>query len=575
MPATHELTRRQRYEQTRAALRLERSSFDAHWAELAEFLTPRRTQFTLSDRNRGDKRNSSIIDSAPRYALRTLQSGMHAGMTSPARPWMKLTTPDPDLAEFEPVRVWLHAVTQRLLTVFLRSNLYNALPTLYGDLGGFGTGCMAALEDVSDLLRCYTFPIGSYAVGMDARGLPAVFTYEYRYTVRQLIEEFGVEPGQRAIDWTKFSTTVKNLWDEGQHEQTVDVCWYIGPNDQYDARRLDAKYMKFRSCHYEMGREDRDIQGTGFLREKGFNEFPLFVPRWDVTSTLDTYGTDCPGMTALGDVKQLQLMQRRKAQAIEKGLNPALSGPANLRSEKVSSLPGALTYIDVREGMQGLKPLYEVDPRFVQFMVADMAETRQRCREAFFADLFLMLANSDQVQPVTAEEIRARQEEKLIALGPVLERTNDELLDPLVDRAFAMLLRAGAIPPPPDELQGLALRVEYLSVMAQAQKLIGVVGQDRFLQSTLAMAEVFPEVTAKVNALQVIDRYGDMLGVDPNIVRTDEEAEAILQQRAEAQAAAAEAEQAKTMGQAAQSLANAPLPDGRTALSAVIDGVGA
>src|SRR6187397_2185862 len=127
------LTRRQRYESTRQAMRLERTSFQAHWQELAEYMQPRRTRFTVTDVNRGDRRSQSIIDSSPLIALRTLQSGMHAGLTSPARPWMKLTTADAALAERPAVKDWLHTVTQRMLTVFLRSNLYNALPLVYGD----------------------------------------------------------------------------------------------------------------------------------------------------------------------------------------------------------------------------------------------------------------------------------------------------------------------------------------------------------------------------------------------------------------------------------------------------------
>lgn len=569
---TSGLTRRQRYEQTRASLETERSSFMPHWRELAEYLAPRRTRYTVgSDINRGDKRSHSIIDSSPRFALRTLQSGMHAGLTSPARPWMKLTTPDPDLADMEDVKQWLHTVTQRMLTLFLRSNVYNVLPILYGDLAAFGTGAIAILEDEIDLIRCYSFPVGSFSLGLDARLLPAVFTHEYTLTVRQVVEQFGRTAGTRDIDWTKFSTHVRSQWDAANYQAPVHVCWYIGPNDEYDPRRLEAKHaMKYRSCHYETGRGDHDWanEQEGALRESGFAEFPIMVPRWDVTGE-DTYGTDCPGMTVLGDVKQLQLMQKRKAQAIEKYVNPPMMGPANLRSQKVSSLPGELTYVDIREGQQGLKPIYEVNLQGLQYLIQDMGETRDRIRRGFYEDLFLMLAQSDQVQPVTAAEIHARQEEKLIALGPVLERTNDELLDPAVDRVFAMMVRVGAIPEPPEALQGMPLKVEYLSIMAQAQKLVGVTGQDRLVQSALGMVEAFPEVRHKVNTFHIMDRYADMLGVDPKIVRSDKDALALQQAEQQAMQEAQKAEQMKTEAQAAQALGNTPM-QGDTALNALV-----
>src|SRR4051812_2460678 len=115
-------TKRSRYEALGGAMKLERTSFDAHWQEIGSYLLPRRTRFFSGDRNRGDKRNQNIIDSTARFSLRTLASGLHAGLTSPARPWMKLTTPDPSLAEHQPVKNWLHVVTERMLAVFQQSN---------------------------------------------------------------------------------------------------------------------------------------------------------------------------------------------------------------------------------------------------------------------------------------------------------------------------------------------------------------------------------------------------------------------------------------------------------------------
>jgi hypothetical protein len=120
-----------------------------------------------SDRNRGDKRNQNIIDSTGRFAARTLASGLHAGLTSPARPWMKLTTPDPDLAEHgrsQGMAARRHAAHA---DVFATSNLYNVLPLVYLDMGVFGTAAMSIVEDTRDLFRCYSYPIGSYALGLD------------------------------------------------------------------------------------------------------------------------------------------------------------------------------------------------------------------------------------------------------------------------------------------------------------------------------------------------------------------------------------------------------------------------
>lgn len=579
------LTKRQRYEQTKAALLTERSSFDAHWQELADYLCPRRPRFTVSDRNKGDRRSQKIIDSAPRFSARVLSSGLHAGLTSPARPWLKLETPDQDLNSYTPVKEWLHTVTTRMLSLFQKSNLYNVLPICYLDMGVFGTGAFAEIEDAQTVARFYSYPIGSYVIGLDNRGMPSTFSREYQLTVEQVVEEFAMQEGNpRDIDWTKVSRTVKHLWDHANYQAPVDICWVVHKNkDEYYPRALDARYaMPYRSCYYELGRTDTDFDdGDGTLREGGFRYFPVFCPRWDVTGE-DTYGTDSPGITALGDIKQLQTQQVHKAKGTAKWLDPPLKGPSELKTQKVSLVPGAVTYVDdprVGGSGSGLTPVHELRLEGMQFLIQDMGETRQRISRAFYEDLFLMLALSPYGQaggsPITAREVEERHQEKLLALGPVLERLNDELLDPLVDRTFAMLLAAGGIPPPPEEMLQVDLRVEYISILSQAQKLVGVSGHDRFLQASILLAQTFPEVRHKVVAFRAIDDYATMLGVDPHVVRDDDEAQVLWDEEQQAAASAAQAQQAKDMSQGMQALSQTPTQGGaQSALDALLTQAG-
>lgn len=539
-----------------------KTGFDPHWSELDQYLLPRRTRFWTGDKNRGDKRNEKIIDSTGRFAARTLASGLHAGLTSPARPWMKLTTPNPELAKIPVVKAWLHEVTQRMLTIFAQTNLYNIFPIVYGDMGVFGTGAVAILEDTKDLFRCYPYALGSYAVGVDHRGIATTITRRFRLTVRQVVEEFGVKENGKDIDWSNISAIVKTAWEKGDYQQAVEIVWIVTPNTEHDPYRFGSKYFKFASCHYEDASREKK-----FLRESGFHSFPVMVPRWDVTEG-DSYGTDSPGMTALGDVKQLQIMQRKLGQAIAKMVDPPLTGPTALMTQKVSLLPSDITYLDHREGMGGLRSIHDVNLR-VDHLSANIADVQFRIQRAFYEDLFLMLARSDQQRgstPVTAREVEERHEEKLIALGPVLERTNDELLDPIIDRVFEMMETAGLIPPAPEQLQGVNIKPEYISILAQAQKLVGVVGLDRFTQNVLAIAPVVPSVLNKVNFNTIVDGYGDMLGIDPNILRSDEDADAMTAQQQEQQQQMQEAEVAAKMGTAVKNAGTTPM-EGDTALT--------
>ena len=511
---------------------------------------PRRIRLSTTDTNKGDKRNNKIIDSTAVLAARTLKSGMMAGITSPARPWMRLVTPDPDLAEREDVRSWLHLVTQRMHTVFLRSNLYNALPTLYGDQGTFGTACMTILEDEKDVVRFQTPPLGSYMIATNERGITDTFFRDIPMTVRQVVRRFVNMNDPESVRWSKVSITVKNLWGIGNLDAVVPICHVIIMNKDYDQSKLHSRYKRYSSTYYEKNSNDQNK----LLSVSGYDDFPVVCPRWDVTGD-DVYGTSCPGMDSLGDIKALQLMQRRKAEAIEKMVRPPMVGPSSLRTAKASILPGDVTYLDAREGQQKFEPIYAVNPRISE-LVMDIKDHQMRVSRAYYEDLFLMMAQSDR-REVTAREIDERHEEKLLMLGPTLERENDELLDPMVSRVFNIMERRGMIPPAPDVLQGQAIKVEYISIMAQAQKMVAMAGLERFATFVGNMSKAMPGALDKINQDNLVDEYGDMTGISPRILRTDDEANQIRTKRAEMQQQQMQAEQQKIQAQSVRDLAQA------------------
>lgn len=564
----------QRYEleRLRGQLSTERSTFLSHWNDLGRFILPRRPRFSTTDVDRGNRRNQSIIDSTAGLAARTLRGGMMSAITPSTRPWFRLTTPDPDLAEHEPVKDFLYTLTMRTLDVFRQTNLYNSLPTVYGDMEVFGTAAMMVEEDFEHVLRSYPFAIGSYYLWTDARGKVRGFMRDFRMTVRQIVEKFGTQQGRPEIDWTNISSLVHGLWNEGTTEAWMELSHTIMPNPEWNPDRAWSRYKRYRSVYWERGTTSGSMNvGNNFdadgklLSDKGYDYFPVLAPRWEVTGE-DIYGTYCPGMEALGDTQQLQMMERRGMQALEKSINPPMVAPSSLRTQKATVLPGDITYLDTREGQQGFSPAYQISPNFDQLEKKEM-QIRQRISKCFFEDLFLMLEQLDRRQ-ITAEEIRERKEEKLLALGPVLEQTNQDLLDPLVEIAFQIMLRQGLVPTPPPELHGMPLRVEYTSSAAQAQKLLGLASLERFsgFVATLVKETNDPSVLDKVNVDEMIDKYGDATSLPPGIIREQDQVDAIRKSRAQAQQAQAQAERAQQMADATNKLGNAPM-DGDNALT--------
>ncbi|EOL9074682.1 portal protein [Cronobacter malonaticus] len=540
-----------------AQLEQERETFEPHWRELSDFIIPRGSRFLTSEANRGDRRNNKIVDPTATMANRTLSSGMMSGITSPARPWFKLATPDPEMMDYGPVKLWLETVQNRMNDMFNKSNLYQSLPLVYSSLGTFATGAMAVLEDEEDVIRTMPFPVGSYYIANSPRLSVDTCFRKFSMTVRQLVREFGLN---------NVSSSTKIAFENGTYEKWVDVVHAVYPNMNRETGKMNAKNKAFRSVYFEVGGDNDKV-----LRESGYDEFPIMAPRWEVNGE-DVYGSSCPGMIALGQVKALQLEQRRKAQQIDKQTNPPMIGPTSLKTQRVSLLPGDITYVDQVTGAEGLRPAYQVNPNLGD-LLGDIQDTRQLINSAYFVDLFMMLQNVN-TRSMPVEAVIEMKEEKLLMLGPVLERLNDEFLDPLIDRAFSMMARKNMLPEPPEEMQGMPLRIEYISVMAQAQKAIGLSSLERFVGFVGNLASAKPEALDKLDVDQAIDNYAVMSGVSPTVVVPQEQAQQTRSDRAQQQQQAMAMQTGMAAVQGAKTLSEAKTADPNllTALASAVGG---
>ena len=527
-------------------LKLERATWMAHWADLSRFMLPRNGRFFIQDRNRGTRRHNEIHDSTATRASRILAAGMMSGLTSPARPWFRLRTPDPELNKSQAVKVWLNDVTQLILAVFAKSNTYRALHQTYSELGVFGTAARIVEPDFRTVLHNHSMTVGEYAIATDWQGKVNTLAREIERPVAEVVHEFGKE---------NCSATVRSMFEAGTLGAWVPIIHIIEPRADRDPNSKLARDMPWRSVYFEKGGDQ-----TKTLRDGGYKEFPGIVSRWDVAGG-DIYGNS-PGMEALGDVKQLQQEQLRKGQAIDYGTKPPVTAPSSMKNAEVDMLPGGVTY-----GEGEIKPTFQVNLR-LDHLLEDIRDVRQRINGSFYTDIFLMLQQIE-VGRMTATEVAARQEEKLLMLGPVTERLNDEEAQPLVDRAFRMLLAAGALPPPPRELQGMDLQVELTGILAQAQRAIGANTVDRFVGNLGQIATFAPGVLDKFDADAWVDVYADQLGVDPNLVVAAQQVALIRNNRAQQAQQAQQAAVANSQADTVQKLGNTPL-DGGSALAALV-----
>jgi hypothetical protein len=545
--------------------------------DIGEYMAPYRGRFetaNLGQNQRGKRKGLKIINNVAGRSFSILSSGMMSGLTSPGRPWFKLATPDPDLAKYTPHRQWLDGVGRAMQTLFAKSNLYNVLPSLYGELAPFGTGCLQEVEDAQSIIRFYPYTIGEYGLAQDNRLVVDTFTRQYVDTVRNVVATWGNSPG--------LSERTRTLYRTGKLEDSVHLIHIIEPNQDRKVGGFGYRDMPFVEEYWEAMGDSQEP-----LERRGLAERALFAPRWDVTGN-DLWGKGL-GHDILGDVKQLQFKERRSEDVLEKHTSPPLEAGAALRGKRLSLLAGDVTYTDpANTGGTGVRPIVQTHPQAFQYATQNIGEMERRIRSACYEDLFLMLAN-DTRSGITAREVEERHQEKMLVLGPVLERLNEELLDPIIDRTFAIMQRRSEpfwkgmidgnplIPPPPKGLENEALSVEYTSILAQAARATNTRGIEAFGMFVGNLAAVWPEVLDKVNADNLVNEYADAQGIPAGIMSTDEEIMAKRAAKAQQQQQAQFAAMAPAIEQTANALKTAgeAVPQDGSTLSNIAQQAGA
>lgn len=537
-------------------LKAEYDLWTSGWKELVRFVAPTSGNFAEdANTKRGQKiDHKTILDNTAARAVDILSAGMMSGLTSPSRSWFELTLDGPQEQLTHNVSTWLYNVKQIIERVFAKSNLYATLRNFYEEMAVFCTAVFLVEEDYDTVIHCVPMTIGEFMLAHDARGRVDTYAREFAMTTAQMVSEFGYE---------NVPQRVQQEYVNKKYNNTHTVRHLIAPNRDRKYGKIGNKNMPFVSVYWTDGH-------PRFLRESGYEDFPVIASRWELKRPNDSYGRG-PGWRVLGDVKMLQKMQKKKLEALDKSIDPPLMVSSKVQGE-VNLFPGGLTRYNSTTDA-GVKPIYQVQPD-LQNTEYSIEKTRKSISEQFFADLFLMISNVD-AGKMTATEVAERAQEKMMILGPVLERLKNELLDPLIERAFNICNRAGILPPPPEEIQGRELQVSYISMIAQAQKATGLNSIRQAAQFAAELAQIQAATGSEV--LDNVDFDGALreglaaIGATPKMVRAEEDVQAARENRAKQQQALAQQEQMQAAVNNAKTLAQTPLNTG-SALDAVAQG---
>ena len=479
----------------------QRQNWETHWQEVADYMQPRKADVTKK-RARGDKRMEQVFDSSPIQAVELLAASLHGMLTNPSTPWFTLRFKDEDIDNEDEAKLWLEASTDAMYTAFNRSNFQQEIFELYHDLITFGTAAMFIEEDDDDIIKFSTRHINEVFIAENDKGRIDTIYRRFNISARAAIQKFG-----ESVSSDVQGKANKNPYDE------VEILHAVYPRSEFNPNKKDKANMPFESVYmeYKNGNE---------LSVGGFKEFPFVVPRY-LKASNEIYGRS-PAMTALPDVKMLNEMCKTTIKAAQKQVDPPLLVPDDGFLLPVRTVPGGLNFY--RSGTRD-----RIEPLNIGANNPLGLNMEQQRRDSIRAVFYVNQLMMQQGPQMTATEVIQRNEEKMRLLGPVLGRLQSELLKPLIDRVFAILLRNNMLPQAPEFLSGRDIEIEYVSPLAKAQKSTELQSIMRAVEILGSLANVAP-VFDYVNFDNLVKHLADIVGVPQKILKSQSQVNAERQQ---------------------------------------------
>jgi len=518
-------------------LRENRLRWEDQWIDIRNYELPFIGDFKRQgdDSYPGRRRDLHIAQGVAWASAQIFSAGIMSGLTPPSRQWFKFQFSNSELNENVQAGQVLDERQEIMQAVLAGSNFYNAIHSSYLELP-YGQAPLAVLPDTQKGVRFQAQSIGTYYIDVGGDGKVNTFARRYPMKLHQIIDTFGLE----ALPYTDRL----NIESGGVPDNvTRYVWWLVEPNAQAVPGRIGNLNMPFISMYW--------VDGSGvneWLYVGGYEEFPVPTGRYLVNAN-NPYGYG-PGWYALGDSKMLQVMKRDYLTAVELAVKPPLTATADVMAEGINLIPGGVTKVPGPNS--AVQQLFQVGLD-LPHLAEEIIRTEDSIKRAYSADLFLML-DSITTGNMTAREIVERQQEKLQQLGPVVERLQEEYLTPILERTYNILDRGGIFPPiPPDIAMMVAqedVKIEYISPLAQAQKMSGLVNIEQMISFVAQMAQFWPDALKTIDPLGTVGKYAEMLGAPAKMRRPEEEVEAMIRQEQQAMAQAQQEQQAMQMAQA-------------------------
>jgi hypothetical protein len=461
------------------------------WQEVAEYLQPERANF-YGVRTKTQDDRVKIFDSTPEDALSILAAALHSFLTPSVHTWFNLALKsDEDKADQE-TREWIDEVKTRMMAKFNSDDtgFHSAVHEFYLDLPSFGTAGFF-VDEIDGEIRFQCKPLDQITVSENYRGIIDTFYDEFEFSARQIEER-----------WPKtIPQCVKDSLEKDK-DRKFQIVHAVEPRKLKKLPKKGkvptAKEMPIASYYI--------LKHTGdILEESGFNEMPGMFPRWSKVSGED-YGRGI-GQKSLPDIRVLNEMNRSMLIAGERQAAPPLFLPHDGWLGEVSTDGDATNYYrssgNIKDKVFTLESSADINA-----MMSMIQQRQDAIRKMFLNDKLQMVGGPQ----MTATEVIATQNEKMRILGPVLGRLQSEFLAPLIFRVFRIMQRNNELPELPEALEGIDVKVEYVSPISRAQRQTEAEAFGQAMNYLAPVVQVNPQVLRNFDFDAIARDTGDLFG---------------------------------------------------------------
>jgi len=526
------------------ARKSDRSNIDGMWNIIERFIVPFRAMMFQDKNGEGqiDWRRREIFDSTAIDANANLAAHIHGAMTNSELKWFGFSFEDRTLREAHEAKEWLEEADNITYQSIKQSNFDLEANEIYIDLTAFGGGAMTSMPEEDEVggleeTRYKTLPVDECYYDLDVNGDILNFYRIIQWTAYQIVDKFGEEglPEKILKDYkSPENSLTKHKVIYCIYKKRLDVVPNTFTLLAVENRPYGGKYIFWDTCE-QIGKDE------------GFHEMPVFAPQWRRVSG-SKHGFS-PSMIAIWDVLTLNQMEELVLAAGEKVLDPTLmTTRKGVFGDIDLSAGGTVVVQDIEKSMKA----FESKARF-DVSVLQKSDLIRSIQETYFVDE-LKLKDSP---AMTAAEVHARVQLMQRLIGPTFGRLKTHFMDPAVTRQFMINFRYKKFPPPPPivaEAMNSNLKIDYLGTLAKSQKMEASASIDRWIGTTVALSEAYPEVRDIPNVDELVREQAENEGVPTRLLNSRVTVKRNRLADARNKAQLEEAAIAQARGEAAQSV---------------------